>query len=215
MNEKMNAKTLKIVTTGLMLAVGTVLSIIAVFHMPYGGSITFFSMVPVMLLSYKYGVKWGICSGIIYGVLQCVLGAVGTSNAFAGVTGLSLFGMIFLDYILAFTVLGFAGIFRGKIKNDVLAFGAGAAVAGLLRLVVHFFSGFILWGSYAEWFFTDVLKGSMGQNILQNFSGKGLAAVYSIVYNSSYMIPEILITVVGVIAIMSVKPSRKQILETK
>lgn len=210
----MNKKTLRLVMTGLLLAVGTVLSMISMFHMPYGGTITLFSMVPVMLLSYKYGIKWGVCTGAIFGVLQAVVGTF-QSGAFAGVTGLSLVAMVLLDYLVAFAFLGTAGMFRNKIKNHTLAFTTGAVLAGLLRLMAHFVSGFILWGSYAENFFSEKVGGTFGQAVVEGFSGKGLALLYSIIYNASYMIPEIIITVIGIVAIMAIKPLKNQILTNK
>lgn len=216
----MNKKTKKMVTTGVLIALGTILSMIKVFALPYGGSITLFGMVPVLILGYKYGVKWGAVSALIYSVLQAILGAT-ASQAFAGMydpenaakSVLNIVLMALLDYIIAFTVLGLAGMFKGKIKNDVAAITAGSTVAVLLRLVAHFFSGWILWGSYAEWFFTDVMNNSFGQSILQNLSGQTLAMVYSIVYNSSYMLPELAVTLVGIVALMAVKPLRKLIVD--
>ncbi len=216
----MNKKTKKMVTTGVLIALGTIFSMIKVFALPYGGSITLFGMVPVLILGYKYGVKWGAVSALIYSVLQAILGAT-ASQAFAGMydpenaakSVLNILLMALLDYIIAFTVLGLAGMFKGKIKNDVAAITAGSTVAVLLRLVAHFFSGWILWGSYAEWFFTDVMNNSFGQSILQNLSGQTLAIVYSIVYNSSYMLPELAVTLVGIVALMAVKPLRKLIVD--
>lgn len=214
----MNSKTKKMVTTGVLIALGTILSMIKVFELPYGGSITLFGMVPILILGYKYGLKWGAVSGLIYSVLQAVLGAT-ASQAFAGMydpenaakSVLNIVLMAVLDYFVAFTVLGLAGMFKGKIKNDVGAITVGSVVAVLLRLVAHFLSGWILWGSYAEWFFTDVMNNGFGQSVLQNLSGQPLAIVYSLVYNSSYMLPELAVTIVGILALMAVKPLRKLI----
>lgn len=214
----MNSKTKRLTTTGVFIALGTILSMIKVFDLPYGGSITLFGMVPIIIIGYKYGVKWGLFSGFIYSILQGVLGAT-TSQAFAGMydpeaAAKSVFNIVlmaFIDYIVAFTVLGMSGMFKKKIKNDTVAIGLGTAVVVLLRLVAHFLSGWILWGSYAEWFFTDVMNNSFGQSILANFSGQGLAVIYSLVYNSCYMLPELGVTLVGVLALMAVKPLRKLI----
>lgn len=212
----MNLKTKKLVTVGVLVALGTVLSLIKPFELPYGGSVTLFGMVPVILLGYKYGAKWGLFSGFIYSLLQAVLGAT-TSQAFAGMYDsgaafksiFNMFLMALLDYIVAFTVLGLSGMFKGKIKNHTAAITTGAVVVVLLRLAAHFISGFILWGGYAEWYFTDVMNNSFGQYILGHFSGQALAGVYSLVYNASYMLPELAVTVVGVLAVMAVKPLRK------
>lgn len=207
----MNQKTLRLVTSGVLIALGTVLSMIKVFDLPYGGSITLCSMVPLMVLGYMYGIRWGLLCGFVFGVIQAVLGAT-ASQAFAGVTGFNVVLMAFLDFIAAFMVLGLAGMFRKAIKKPALAFALGGLAAGLLRFVCHFLSGYILWGSYAEWFFGDVMNNGTGNYILNHFTGDTLAILYSLIYNASYMLPEIAISVVGIIILMCVKPVRKQIL---
>ena len=207
----MNKKTLRLVTSGVLIALGTVLSMIKVFDLPYGGSITLFSMVPVMVLGYMYGVRWGLLCGTVFGVLQAVLGAT-TSQAFAGLTGFNIVLMAFLDYIAAFAVLGLAGMFKRVIKRPTLSFALGAVVTGLLRYLCHFLSGFILWGSYAEWFFGDVMANSTGAYIWDNFTGDMLAMLYSLIYNGSYMLPETIISLVAAVVLMSIKPVRRQIL---
>lgn len=214
MTDKLKTNGIKMVTSGVFIALATVLSMITVYKLPYGGSITLLSMLPIMMLGYMYGIKHGITCGAIYGVLQALLGAV-MSSAFAGLSGISAFFMVVLDYLLAFMVLGMAGIFKGKIKNDTLAFSLGGAFAGLLRLIAHFLSGFILWGEYAEWFFgAENMNNEFGNAILSNFSGTSLAMIYSAVYNASYMIPEIIITVVGIVIIMNVKPLKNKIINS-
>ena len=214
----MNSKTKRLTTTGVLIALGAILSFIKVYELPYGGSITLASMVPVIILGYKYGVKWGLFSGFVFSLIQAVLGAT-ASQAFAGMydpenatkSVVNIILMALLDYIVAFTVLGLSGIFKGKVKNDTVAIALGGAVAVLLRLCAHFLSGWILWGSYAEWFFTDVMNNSFGQGILSKYSGQTLAVIYSGVYNASYMLPELAVTVVAILALMAIKPLRKYI----
>ena len=94
--------------------------------------------------------------------------------------------MCLLDYTLAYTVLGFSGIFKNKIKNEGTAVMAGAAFTTFLRYVLHIASGYILWGSYAEWFFSQEGFYSFGENILANFSGNALAFIYSEIFNRKY-----------------------------
>ncbi len=184
-----SARTLNLVTGGVLVALGTVLSFIKVFDLPYGGSITLCSMLPVMLFSYRAGTKWGLGAGFVFSVLELLFGL----DALKGVSGATVVGSIFLDYLLAFTVLGLAGIFRDKIKNDPLAFTLGCLIAGLLRYACSFLSGWILWGEYADVNFSPMLAG---------MSGNTLACFYSLLYNGSYMIPEILITCVAAFLIM-------------
>ena len=107
-----------LVLAGVLVALGTALSFVKVFDLPYGGSITLCSMLPVMLFSFRSGIKWGLGAGFTFSVLQLLFGL----DALKGISGATVAGSIFLDYLLAFTVLGLAGIFRGKIKHDPAAF---------------------------------------------------------------------------------------------
>lgn len=186
---KMNQKTKNLVLGGVLVALGTVLSFIKVFELPQGGSITLCSMLPVMLFAYLCGAKWGLAAGFTYSVLQLLLGL----NALKGISGGALVGSILLDYLLAFTVLGLAGIFRNKVKQDGLSFTLGCLVAGLLRYLCSFLSGWILWGAYADENFSPMLAGMSGQT---------LACCYSLLYNGSYMVPEIIITCIVAFVIM-------------
>ncbi len=196
----MNKKTQRLALSGVMLALAAILSFVTVYRLPYGGSITPASMLPVLFVGYIYGVKWGVLTGCIYGVIQALLGAV-TSAAFAGLDVFSVIAVCVLDFLVAFGVLGLAGAFKRKVKPTAVAFGAGILLATLLRYAAHFVSGCIVYGSYAEWFFGQ-REVPFGSAVLNAYSGKALAAVYSLVYNGTYMVPEIIISVVvGVILI--------------
>lgn len=185
----MNQKTKNLVLGGVLVALGTVLSFIKVFELPQGGSITLCSMLPVMLFAYLCGTKWGLAAGFTHSVLQLLFGL----NALKGITAEAVVGSILLDYILAFTVLGLAGILKNKIKHDGLSFTLGCLIAGLLRYLCSFLSGWILWGEYADANFSPMLAG---------MSGNTLACFYSLAYNGSYMLPEIVITCVAAFVIM-------------
>ena len=106
-----------------MVAMATVLGFIKVYEAPYGGAITVCSMLPILFYSYRCGLKWGLGAGLVHSVLQLLLGM----SALRGLSVGTLVGSIFLDYILAFTVLGLGGMFRGKIKNDAVAFTLAAS----------------------------------------------------------------------------------------
>lgn len=208
--KNVSSKTLRLVTSGVFIGLATVLSIIKVFALPFGGSVTLCSMVPILVLSYMYGVKWGLLCGGVYGVLQMILGAT-MSQAFAGLQGWTVPVMALLDYIIAYVVVGLSGMFKGKLKNHTAAFALGSTVAILLRLVCHFLSGWILWGSYAESYFEE-MSNSFGAFMLNSFHGQLLSAMYSLVYNASYMLPELIMSVVAIIALMAVKPVRERII---
>lgn len=198
MTTTLSKRTRNLVLGGILVALGTVLSFIKVFDLPYGGSITLCSMLPVMLFAYMCGTKWGLAAGFTFSVLELLFGL----DALKGISGPTVVGSILLDYLLAFTVLGFAGIFRNKIKNNPAAFTLGCFVAGLLRYLCSFLSGWILWSEYADVNFSPMLAG---------MSGNTLAFFYSLLYNGSYMIPEIIITCI--VAFLVMQFAGKQLLK--
>ncbi len=203
----MNKNTQKLALSGIMIALATILSFITIYRLPYGGSITLFSMLPILLVGYIYGTKWGLLTGIVYGIIQGLLGAV-TSSAFAGLDVLSVVLVCALDYLAAFGVLGFAGIFKKKIKSTSVSFGIGVFICTLMRYIIHIISGYIVYGSYAEWFFTQDTV-SFGQSILDTYSGKVLALVYSLIYNATYMVPEIILSVVVGVILVNIPQIKK------
>ncbi len=187
-----NKQTQKLIESGLLIALATILSFIKVFELIYGGSITAVSMLPIALLAYRYGVKWGLLSGFAYGVLQLTIGSFG--SAFKGLTPAAVIAVILIDYILAFSALGLGGIMKGKLKKGGVGLALAVLIGGIARYVMHIISGYFVFGDYAEWFFTDVMKGT---NITDTFSGNALSFVYSVVYNGLYMIPEIIVTIIA------------------
>ena len=124
----------------ISLALAFALSYVKFFAMPQGGSVTLASMLPIMLFSYMFGIKKGIIVGAIYGVLQAIQEPEIIHPA-----------QFFLDYPIAFAMLGLAGIFKelNIIKKPVAAFTAGAILAGTLRYFSHVFSGIFAFASYA------------------------------------------------------------------
>lgn len=163
-----------------MIALATLLSYLTIFSAPMGGSITAFSQVPIVIIGYRYGVKWGAGTGVIHGILQMLLQGLGN---FAYVKGIgSYLILIFADYVIAFAVLGIGGaMFRKIVKNQTLSLALGAVAASLMRFICHFISGVTIWGEYAE--------------------GWRSVWAYSFGYNGFYMLFEGIITVVGVVVL--------------
>lgn len=172
-----NTRVQKLTLSAVMIALSAVLSLVTIFHMPLGGSVTLFSMLPVCLLSIMFGCRWGFLCAFAYSLTQLALG-IGEVAGW-GLTPAALTGCILFDYLLAFTALGFSGIFR---KHGVPGYIAGIALAVFLRLVSHFISGTIFFASLAleEW--NPVL--------------------YSLTYNSAYMLPEFAFMVLGTIFLL-------------
>ncbi len=199
----MISKTRRITESAMLLAVAIVLELVAkmiIPEMPFGGQITLVSMLPVVLISYRHGVKWGLWAGVAYAMLEMALGAKTVAAAFQpgyfgdGTMLVNAIIMCLMDYVVAFTVLGVGGIFRNRIARPGIALMLGALVALGLRYLSHIVSGYILFSGWAEWFFTQDGFPAWGAWLVQNLSPKALGLTYSVVYNGMYMIPEMVLT---------------------
>ncbi|MDO4566179.1 MAG: energy-coupled thiamine transporter ThiT [Oscillospiraceae bacterium] len=177
-----------IVECAMLVALSCVLSIFPKFKfLPYGGSITVCSMLPVILISYRRGLKWGLLSGLVFALFQMM-----TGFSSAGFSAFAIAMVVLFDYLIAFTLVGLGGLFRGKLAKSSSELALGSLLALGLRYLSHVVSGYFVWGEYAEWFFSEA--GEFGAGVLEGFSGNALALIYSLIYNASYMLPEMLIT---------------------
>ena len=186
-----------LVLAGVLIALGTALSFVKFLNLPWGGSVTLCSMLPVMLFAYRAGTRWGLGAGFTFSVLQLLFGLDGLK----GISGATIAGSIFLDYLLAFSVLGLAGIFRNRIQNDPAAFTLGCLVAMLLRYISSILSGWLLWAQFMEVNYMQELVAGFFPG-LGGLTGNSLALIYSICYNGAYMLPEILITCLAAALVM-------------
>ena len=202
----MNMKTKRITESAMLLAVAIVLELVSkmfIPEMPFGGQVTLVSMLPVVLISYRHGVKWGLVAGLTYAFLEMALGAKTVAAAFQpgyfgdGVMLVNALVMCALDYLVAFTVLGIGGCFRNKIQKPGMALALGSLVALLARYAAHIASGYILFAGWAEWFFTQDGFPAWGAALVASLSPEALGFTYSVVYNGFYMIPEMVLTMVA------------------
>lgn len=69
-NGKKNA--LVMCECAIMIALAAVLSFVKILELPYGGSVTAFSIVPIVIISYRHGVKWGLLSGFVFSIIQLI-----------------------------------------------------------------------------------------------------------------------------------------------
>lgn len=163
-----------------MIALSTILVMLSklIPSLPWGGSVTLASAVPIIILSIKYGSKWGIFSAVIFSIIQMITGFYPPPTQ----TFFDFILVIFLDYIFAFGVYGLAGLFYNKFNKKIWSIPLAGGIVTILRYICHILSGILIWGVYAD----------EGQTVL----------AYSIIYNGSYMIPEIIITtvVLGLVA---------------
>ena len=205
-------KTKRLTESAMLLALAIILELIAkmiIPELPFGGQVTLAAMLPVVLIAYRHGVKWGFVAAFTYSLLQMALGAKTVSAAFLPGyfgDGAMLFNallMCLLDYVLAFTALGLGGVARNMEKKTV-GFVCGVAVALTVRYLCHVLSGYILFGSYAQWFFTQEGFPAWGANLVTSLNPTALSIVYSIIYNGMYMLPELVVTVIAALCIAKI-----------
>jgi thiamine transporter len=153
---------------------------------PEGGSVSI-AMVPIFIMAYRWGIKGGVLTGFLMGLLQFIMGY---SQIFTIVQGI-------IDYFIAFAAVGFAGIFASQVKKAVhehkgrkwITYAVlGAFIGSALRFVCHFISGVVFFGSYAP----------KGQPV----------AVYSILYNGTYMLPSFILSAIIVVLVISAAPRK-------
>ena len=196
-------KTKRLTESAMLLSVAIVLELVSkmiIPEMPFGGQVTMVSMLPVVLISYRHGVRWGLTAGFGYALIEMAIGTKTVAAAFqpgyfgdGAMIGNALL-MCLMDYVLAYTALGLGGCFRGKIKNNGISLMCGSLVALGTRYLAHIFSGYILFSGWAEWFFTQEGFPAWGASLAASLSPTALGWIYSIVYNGMYMIPEMLLT---------------------
>ncbi|MGQ9845448.1 MAG: energy-coupled thiamine transporter ThiT [Caldisericia bacterium] len=175
--EKMGAQ--QIAEIGLALALSTILSEIKISGLwAQGGSVTAASLVPIILIAFRYGGRIGLIVGIVHGLIQLIIGPYVVHPI-----------QLLLDYPIAFGMVGLAGFFN---KNKIL----GIVVGLLGRFLMHFISGIIYFSQYAP----------KGWN----------PSYYSFIYNISYIVPEIIISIVvfklageRIIEALQTQPMRK------
>ena len=187
-------KNTKVLVEGaLMVALATILCFIRIFKLPWGGSVTLLSMLPIVLFSIKRGVKAGFAASVLFSLIQLFQGILDGLFGW-GLTPGMLIACILLDYLLAYSVLGIAGLFR---KKGLSGWIAGIAIAITLRFLVHFISGVVIWHSFGE--------------LWEGFSTDN-SILYSLIYNGCYMLPELIFTLIGAIALLKVPQTSRLLL---
>lgn len=161
-------RTVRMICEGaLMVALSLVLGLIKVFELPNGGSITL-EMLPLLLFCVRWGMKNGFIACFAFGILQVfVQGAVGYG-----------WQSILLDYVLAFGVMGVAGLGRGR-RGGIFW---GSVLGSAARFVVHYISGITIYKILAP----TELFGTVFDN----------PSLYSFVYNFSYVFIDLVLCLI-------------------
>lgn len=152
----------------LAVAMSVVLQFLKLFQLPFGGSATLGSMLPIILIALLYGPYIGIFTGFVYGILNFIIGPAYILHPI----------QVLFDYTLPFMAIGLAGLFK---NNKFLA----AFIAFSGKFICHFIAGVVFWGSYAA-----------DYNLTP--------AVYSFLYNGSYVLVDALICI-AILSVIDVK----------
>ena len=120
-----------LVYISLMLAVTILLQQIRLYHFPQGGSVTLGSMIPLMLLTYRYGASVGVFAGFIFGLINIILDPFILHPV-----------QVLFDYPLPFMEVGLAALCPKNIIVSTFLVFAG-------KFICHFISGVVFFASYA------------------------------------------------------------------
>ncbi|AEB25181.1 energy-coupled thiamine transporter ThiT [Bacillus sp. L381] len=187
-----SAQLVRLIEIAIMTGAAVILDIVSgmFLRMPQGGSVSIM-MIPIFLISFRWGVKAGLTTGLLTGIVQIAIGNLFLQHPV----------QLFLDYIAAFAVLGFSGLFASGVRESALAKKRGALTAyviggvfigSVLRYAAHTVSGAVFFGSYAP---------------------KGTPVwIYSLVYNATYMIPSFILSAIVLILLFMTAP---RLLESK
>ncbi|MDQ0232108.1 energy-coupled thiamine transporter ThiT [Metabacillus malikii] len=170
----MNQRLLFLIEVAMMAALAFLLDLISgmFFKMPQGGTVSL-GMLPVFIMAFRRGLSGGLLTGLLFGFLQAVLSNASIYHPVQG----------FLDYYLAFTVVGFSGLFfsfiqkaveNNKRNQAVIYIVLATLIGNALRYIVHVIGGAVFFAEYAP---------------------EGVPAIlYSLGYNATYMIPTFLVS---------------------
>jgi thiamine transporter len=174
----------KLTVSAILLSLSIVMSFAVIYHMPYGGDITAVSMLPVSLISIKYGIKQGVRAAFLFSIFQFFFGFFALTGYLH--TTKAVIICITFDYFLPFTFLGFAGVFRQKGYYGCLA---GLFAVMFIKFLFHFVSGVTIWTQFAP---------------------EGTSAfMYSLIYNGGYMGVETFFTIIVAVILLKLPQIKK------
>ena len=198
----MKKKTRIMVESAVLIAATVILSFIKIYEAPLGGSVTLFSMVPLMIISMRHGLVWGLGSGFVYSMIKLLLGA---SNFAYVPTLVGILMTVVFDYIIAYSAIGIAGAFRKcsftkkENTNKTITAFLGVLLACIVRFASHFLCGAVVW--------YEITKRGEWNDYVQTVG----SFVYSFVYNITYLGPEIVMTLVAVPVIVTLLNVMKKV----
>ncbi|MFT9031361.1 energy-coupled thiamine transporter ThiT [Leuconostoc pseudomesenteroides] len=183
MKSMQNSRSRVIAEVAIFAALAVVFDWLTLFKMPQGGAVTL-SLVPILFVAYRHGVKAGMITGLIVGIVTFILNPYYLNPL-----------QVFFDYFFAYTLVGLGGLFENQLKyalrrdatrQAMILISIGALLGGIGRFFGSFLAGGFFYGAFAP----------KGQN----------PWLYSLIYNVAYVIPQILLTIVVLIILLRVQP---------
>ena len=195
----MKTKVLALCECAVMVALATALSFVKLWQMPFGGSVTLVSMLPIFIIAIKHKFSWAIATSFLYSLVQLAQALMEGDVFIYCESAFLVILCVLFDYLLPFTVLCLAGVFKNyylfrkrsvKIK-EIRDFGIylGIFTAVLSRFACHLITGALIWGQWAP-----------------DGIGKW---VYSLIYNGQYLGIELILTLFVSGILLSVGQMRK------
>ena len=163
----------------LLIALAEILSFLPFYKFPWGGSIDL-AMLPIILACVRWGFGPGMLTATAHAILQTLFEG-GIAIGWQSIVG---------DFLLAYAVLGIAGLFRGKFVPATL-------VACAARFGIHYVVGATIWAEYMP----------------EEFFGMTMTTpwVYSALYNGAYMVPDAIMVLIAGILLMKT-PAKRYVL---
>ncbi|WP_434813804.1 energy-coupled thiamine transporter ThiT [Bacillus halotolerans] len=177
----------RLIEIAIMTAAAVILDIVSgmFLRMPQGGSVSIM-MIPIFLISFRWGVKAGLTTGLLTGLVQIAIGNLFLQHPV----------QLLLDYIAAFAAVGISGFFASAVRKSALSRAKGKLIVSIicavfigsfLRYAAHVISGAVFFGSFAP---------------------KGTPVwIYSLTYNATYMIPSFIICAIVLCLLFITAPS--------
>ena len=162
-----NKNLYRICECAVLIAMAVALCFVEIQIGALGGSIDFV-MIPLFVIAFRNGWLYGTASGAVFGLIKCIIG---------GGIGWGL-PSILLDYVLAYSAVGVAGIFKEKYWAIELSTFVGC----FSRFIIHFISGVTIYMITVP---TEIAGTTFANPV-----------AYSIVYNALYMLPNTVIAIV-------------------
>lgn len=174
-----NTRLRALTESAILIALAEILSLLPFYKLPWGGSIDL-AMLPIIIVGVRWGFGPGMLAATAHALLQTLMEG-GIAIGWQSIIG---------DFLVAYMVLGLAGLFKGKfVPATLVACGA--------RFLVHYVVGATIWAEYMP----------------ETFFGMTMTTpwFYSALYNGAYMLPDMVMALIAGILLMKT-PAKKYLL---